>query len=319
MPVLSSVSVIIPVHNGERYLAAALESVFAQTRACLEVIVIDDASTDTTPRILAGYGERIQVIRHATPQGPARARNEGVQRARGAYIAFLDADDLWEPEKIEGQLAFAANHADFGIITTDVIWFDDDGTILQSTLKKIYPVESGQVVEKLLYHNWITTSATLIPRRVLIEIGGFDEQRCRLGEDWVLWMRIASKYPVYFLEQVLTRRRVHADSLGHGDPETSFRDLLRHLDTLQQQVPQLREKPELVQRARYRICINRAMDDFHALRMLRAREKFNQARRYRPASLRSWLGLAATRIPAGWVRRLKLLRHRRPMANSEGL
>lgn len=302
---MSTVSVVIPVHNGERYLAATLDSILAQTCPPLEIIVIDDASSDATPQILAAYAAHLEVIRHDAASGPARARNEGIQRARGEYIAFLDADDLWEPEKLAQQLQFAAQHPGFGILTTDVLWFDDDGTVLQTSLKQSYPVENGYIVEKLLRHNWITTSATLIPRDILLEVGGFDERPCRLGEDWVLWMQIASRYPVYFLDQVLTRRRVHADSLGHADPETSFRDLLRHLETLQQAIPQLRQRPELVREAAFEICLHRGIQDFHHLRMDRARTKLRLARQYatRPTAVGFWM--AATYVPVPLLAGLK--------------
>lgn len=305
---MSTVSVVIPVHNGERYLAATLDSILAQTRPPLEIIVVDDASSDRTPQILASFPSRVEVLRHETASGPARARNEGVRRARGQYIAFLDADDLWEPEKLERQLQFAAGHPDFGILTTDVLWFDDDGTVLQTSLKQSYPVESGYIVEQLLRHNWITTSATLIPRDILLEVGGFDERPCRLGEDWVLWMHIASKHPVYFLDEVLTRRRVHADSLGHADPETSFRDLLRHLEVLQQQIPQLQQRPELVREAAFDICLHRGIQDFHHLQMERARSKLRLARQYGNRRLPVDLWMAATYLPVPLVDGLKRLK-----------
>lgn len=305
---MSTVSVVIPVHNGERYVAATLDSILAQTCPPLEIIVVDDASSDTTPQILSSYAAHIEVIRHDAASGPARARNEGIRRARGQFIAFLDADDLWEPEKIERQLQFAAEHTDFGILTTDVLWFDDDGAILQRSLKQSYPVESGYIVEKLLRHNWITTSATLIPRDVLLEVGGFDERPCRLGEDWVLWMHIASKHPVYFLDEVLTRRRVHADSLGHADPETSFRDLLRHLETLQQQIPQLQQRPELVRDAAFEICLHRGIQDFHHLQMAQARAKLRLARQYGSRRTPVHLWMAATYLPVPLVDGLKRLK-----------
>lgn len=308
MSTVPSVSVVIPVHNGERYLAATLESALAQTCGPLEIIVIDDASTDATPQILSSYAAHIEVIRHNAASGPARARNEGIQRARGTFIAFLDADDLWEPEKIARQLAFAAEHPDFGIVTTDVLWFDDDGTILQPSLKQAYPVENGYVVEKLLRHNWISTSATLIPRRILLEAGGFDERPCRLGEDWVMWMHIAAKYPVYFLDQVLTRRRVHADSLGHAEPDTAFRDLLRHLETLQRDIPQLQQRPELVRRAAYEICLHRAIQDFHHLQMRPARAKLRMAMQYSGRTAPAQLWMAATYIPPACISGLKRLK-----------
>ena len=97
------VTCVIPVFNGERYLAEALDSVLGQTYSPIEVVVVDDGSTDGTPRILAGFGDRITRLRQ-TNAGPSAARNLGIEHAAGAYLAFLDADDLWVAAKTETQL-----------------------------------------------------------------------------------------------------------------------------------------------------------------------------------------------------------------------
>src|SRR5437773_3781756 len=99
-----TVSVVIPTYNYARYLPEAIDSALAQTHAPLEVIVVDDGSTDDTPRVLAVYGDRIRVIRQAN-RGPGAARNTGIAAARGEYVGFLDADDVWLPRKLELQMA----------------------------------------------------------------------------------------------------------------------------------------------------------------------------------------------------------------------
>src|SRR5689334_9621809 len=101
---LPLVSCVVPVYNGERYLAEALDSILAQTHRPLQAIVADDGSTDGTAAVAAAYGDRVLVLRQANA-GPAAARNLGLAAARGEYVAFLDADDLWHPRKLERQLA----------------------------------------------------------------------------------------------------------------------------------------------------------------------------------------------------------------------
>lgn len=307
MPV---VSVIMPVHNGARYIRAALESALAQTVSPAEILVVDDASTDATPEVLAAFGGKIRVLRHASASGPARARNQAVAAAQGDFIAFLDADDLWKPRKLERQLARAAQVPDFGIIATDVESFSDDEPVVRETLRSMYPVREGWVVEQLLFNNWITTSAALLPRQVFDEVGGFEETPCRLGEDWALWMRIAARHPVYFVDEVLTRRRIHPLSLGHSDPDTTFHDLLRHLDGMQRDIPQLQAKPELARRARYRICLARGIQDWHQGRLPAARAKLGQAAQLRPTAWRPRLWQALSYVPPSWIGAAKRWRNR---------
>ncbi len=294
------VSVIVPVHNGERYLAAALDSILGQTRPPEEIIVIDDASTDATASILDGYGDRLRRIRTAQAGGPGRARNLGLQAATGDLAAFLDADDLWTPDKLERQLAFAAGHADFGVLATNVEGFDDEGRILSPSLEQAERIPQGWVLPALLRRNWVATSSALAPRARLLAAGGFDEQPCRLGEDWLLWMRVAAEHPVYLLPEVLTRRRVRPDSLGHGDTEATFHDLLRHLERLQGELEYLRQHPELTRQAAYAICVHRGVQDFHHLQPQRARAKLALAQRYGPG-WRPRLWIAATYLPVPWL------------------
>src|SRR5438034_9298591 len=123
---MNTVSVIIPTYNYARYLAAAIESALAQTYAPLEIIVVDDGSTDDTLRILGAYGNRLRVLRQAN-QGAGAARNAGIAAARGEYVAFLDSDDLWHPRKLELQLARFASDPDLGLVHCGVEVLDEQG------------------------------------------------------------------------------------------------------------------------------------------------------------------------------------------------
>src|SRR5436190_9018266 len=121
---MKTVSVVIPTYNYARYLGAAIDSALQQTHAPLEVIVVDDGSTDDTPRLLDGYGDRIRVIRQKN-SGVAAARNAGVREARGELIAFLDSDDLWKPRKLELQIARFEADPGLGLVHCGAETLDD--------------------------------------------------------------------------------------------------------------------------------------------------------------------------------------------------
>lgn len=111
------VSVIMPVHNGAQFLREAIESALAQDYTPVEIIVVDDGSTDATPQILASFGSRIRHIRQ-TNSGAAAARNAALQASRGEYLAFLDADDLWLPQKLRVQIDYLGSHPDVDLVAS---------------------------------------------------------------------------------------------------------------------------------------------------------------------------------------------------------
>src|SRR5436305_4940478 len=132
--VMKTVSVIIPAYNYARYIAEAIDGALAQTHAPLEVIVVDDESTDDTPRVLAGYGDRIRTIRQPNG-GAAAARNTGMAAARGEYVAFLDADDVWLPRKLELQLQRFEADPDLGLVHCAMEVIDREGRTVDFVLQ----------------------------------------------------------------------------------------------------------------------------------------------------------------------------------------
>ena len=128
------VSVIIPAYNSADFIDEALKSVFDQTYKDLEIIVVDDGSTDDTRAVLEKYGDRVN-YHYQDNNGPASARNRGIKLARGKYIAFLDADDLWLPTKLEKQVALFKNRENLGFVTTGVCSFDENGDYGFATYK----------------------------------------------------------------------------------------------------------------------------------------------------------------------------------------
>jgi glycosyltransferase involved in cell wall biosynthesis len=186
------ISVIIPCHNGEAFLKQALESVLAQTFPAAEIVLVDDGSTDGTPAVGRGYAERYpNVIRYIRQEksGVSTARNTAVREARHEWIAFLDADDWWKPEKLARQVA---------VIEAAVLESQPPPDLLYTPLHIFYPDGSSEEMQglspdrmwpELRYGNLITPSSVLLRRRLFLEAGGFD-LRIHGSEDWELWVRL---------------------------------------------------------------------------------------------------------------------------------
>jgi glycosyltransferase involved in cell wall biosynthesis len=181
-----SVTVVVPTRNRWPLLSRALASVLVQD-ASLEVVVVDDGSSDETPAELARVRDRrVQVIRHASPQGVARARNAGLAAAQGTWVAFLDDDDLWAPHKLSAQLAAAGRTAAF--VYAGAVVIDGDGAV-----KRLSTIPSPDELDRtLLGSNVVGTPSSVLARRATLErVGGFDERLAVLA-DWDLWLRIVA-------------------------------------------------------------------------------------------------------------------------------
>lgn len=208
-----TVSVVIPVFNGAEFVADALRSVLAQTLAPLEIIVINDGSTDQTASVLAEFSGRITVVQQANRGLPA-TRNVGAQLARGTWLAFLDADDTWMPAKLERQMARALE-VDAALIYTDRFNVGARGD-LPDVQSAVQPLYEGDVFEDLLRGNHVTVTSVMVRREVFDALGGFNEQ-LRAAEDWDLWIRVAASYPVAAVHEPLVSYRFHSGMMS-SDP-----------------------------------------------------------------------------------------------------
>ena len=213
---MKTISVIIPAYNYAHYLREAIDSALAQMLPPLEVIVVDDESTDETPQVLAAYGDRIRVVRQKN-QGVAVARNAGVAAARGDLVAFLDADDVWLPRKLELQLArFEADPA-LGLVHCGSETVDASGRTLHVSLDGM---DGWVAAEMLRLDREVITlpgSTIMVPRGVAEEIGGFDA-RLWPSEDWDFCYRVASRYRVGYVPEVLMRYRLHRGGIHLNIP-----------------------------------------------------------------------------------------------------
>lgn len=206
------VSVIIPTFNRANLLKDAVESVLMQTRRCGEVIIVDDGSTDDTAGLIKSLRGSGCVSAVSIPHsGVSRARNTGIKKARGAWIAFLDSDDIWLPSKIEKQLEYLEQHPEFLVCHTDEIWLKNGKMINQG--KKHAKCEGWFFIPSLDLC-LISPSTVLIHRCVLEKVGLFDES-FEYVEDYELWLRITSRYPIGFVNEKLTLKRGgHPDQLS---------------------------------------------------------------------------------------------------------
>jgi glycosyltransferase involved in cell wall biosynthesis len=218
------VSVIIPAYNAGRYIAETLDSVLSQSYADLEVIVVDDGSTDNTRAIVEGYGPRVVYVHQENSGAPARPRNVGIARAKGRYISFFDSDDVMMPGKLALSVAFAERHPELGLVFTNFVQFTEEGDLPGLHLDRYtnfrslpktkleengFRLDPAVAFESLFFGNYIGTSSVLVPANVLKEVGGFDEEVSPGGlEDRDMWFRIARRYPFGFLDIVGHRYRI---------------------------------------------------------------------------------------------------------------
>ncbi len=224
------VSVIIPAYNAERYIEETLESVFKQTHDRLEVILVDDGSTDGTGARVRAYRDRVRYIQQANA-GVGAARNRGLDAAAGDYIAFLDADDLWRPERLEVALEVASRHPASGFIACDGERFSEGavrpGHLLSRwVLSRLAACGSGELSgrfyrESLRSNPIASPSQMLIPRSVTRETGPMITGR-HDAEDWDYTLRIALRYPITMHRHSLVRYRLHDESRSGGQSRRQF-------------------------------------------------------------------------------------------------
>jgi glycosyltransferase involved in cell wall biosynthesis len=212
------VSVIVPVYNGERFLREAIESILAQTYSPIEVIVVDDGSTDDTAEIARSFGDRVRCIRQANA-GPAVARNNGLAAATGEFVAFLDADDTWTSEKLARQLACFDADPDLGICVTHV----------QNVWEREMAAEEARFRDHPRSRpipGYVTQ--TLLARRdVFDRVGPFD---VALGHgDATDWFMRAERAGIRrtLLPDVLVHRRLHRDNLSRRESAASREEFLK--------------------------------------------------------------------------------------------
>jgi glycosyltransferase involved in cell wall biosynthesis len=199
---MPNISVVIPLYNAEKYIGDTLESVLAQTYSTFEIIVVNNSSTDSSLDIVKKYSD-VKVISQEN-QGPSVARNKGVALSKGDFIAFLDADDLWVPDKLKIQMEYFNNNPQVGLVYSKYTSVRN-GKILRTRPQNGY---SGWIFTKLLYKSIIQTSTVMVKRECLDAVGPYDES-FSLGDEYDMFLRIAKKFQCGFVDKGLIRYRIH--------------------------------------------------------------------------------------------------------------
>jgi GT2 family glycosyltransferase len=225
------VSVVIPAYNAAAYIPEALQSVFAQTYSDFEVVVVNDGSPDTPAleAALKPFGDRIIYFKQEN-RGPSAARNLGIQRGRGEFVAFIDSDDIWLPEYLAEQMQLFAAQPALDVVGADMSTYGNaDVHPTTLTTRPGSGQENISLKDLLLLDYVLLPSCTVARHSALLGAGLFDETIVR-GEDWDLWLRIAHKGGrIVARRRVLGLRRVHAGGLTRAAWET-LKDEIRVLN-----------------------------------------------------------------------------------------
>ncbi len=208
------VSVVIPTFNRADWLAESVGSVLEQTYPQVELIVVDDGSTDPTPEVVQGFGDRLIYMR-VDHRGVSAARNRGVAASRGTLVAFLDSDDVWQRDKVARQVALFRGQPDVQVCYTDEIWIRHG---VRVNPKQIHQKHTGWLFEPSLPRCIISPSSIMLRRALWNRLGGFDE-RLPACEDYDLWLRMTRRVPVTLIpEPLIVKRGGHADQLSRSTP-----------------------------------------------------------------------------------------------------
>ena len=213
--VIVNISVIIPVYNGAPTIADTLDSVIRQRHPRLEIIVVDDGSTDDLRGAIARWTQSHQPVLqkmgiviqlfHFENAGPSMARNRGIERSQGKYIAFLDADDQWSVDKLRAQALVLDQRPEVGLVYSWTDCVDSLGTFV---CPGSYRSSDSQAAVKLLLQNYIDNGSSPMVRRAVLDDVGLFNPDLRCAEDWDLWIRIAEKYPIVAIPSPQVRYQI---------------------------------------------------------------------------------------------------------------
>jgi glycosyltransferase involved in cell wall biosynthesis len=292
------VSAVIPAYNCARFLPQAIDSALAQEGDALEVVVVDDGSSDATPDVLASYSGRIVALRQPN-RGPSAARNAGITASAGEMVAFLDADDTWERGKTRAQLAYLERHPACGLVFCDAYLMDEGGRRLRPLLgPHAREVPTGSCLPQLFQANFVLIPGVMVRRSVLERAGGFDET-LRNAEDYDLWLRIAEIAEIGLVPEPLASWRKR-EGQASGGRDAMLRGEVRVLEKAIARLPALAAD---ARRRLARLHDESGWFDLAEGRRGPALRKFLRALRHDPTWEKPYRHLLATALAAMGVRR----------------
>lgn len=313
------ISVILPTYNRASMVTRALESVLAQTEGDYEIIVIDDGSTDETPQVLKPYEGVARITRQAN-RGCAAARNEGIRLARGEYLAFLDSDDYWEPNKLTLQKRILDSNPDIGLVCSDFSFYENDRCVNHSYISTYCPVVrllgrnffnsftskseishngtafdfyQGNMFAVELMGYFTLTSTVMIRKSCLTDIGVFNSSY-RLGSDYELFLRFCFHYPIGFMDIPTARfGRFHADQLSRSENAyLQMQTQLRMNLDIEHHFPEhFRQHPQLLNKSRAIRYLAVGMEAYHIGKYDESVQCLWHSIKHRPLSKQAYLQL----------------------------
>jgi glycosyltransferase involved in cell wall biosynthesis len=323
------VSVVVPAHNAGRHIGETIENVLDQSHPNTEVVVVDDGSTDDTPEVLKRFAGRIRVVRQANG-GLGSARSAGMRAARGAYLAWLDADDLCHPQRIAVQAALLDARPEIDVVSTDFSAFDDDGVVsvthsaryysalrspaglrglftqeeafdgrdvswLATPFDEAFRVFSGNVWETIVWANFVHPPTVMMRRGVFERLGNLDD-RYGFAVDWEYLIRASESSLFAYVDAPLIRYRLHGGQMsGSRNTRRIAEDILNVVEA------ELRRRPDLADR--FPEKTRRLLARTH-LRMAEACAESEKRRALRSFTRSLLLNPADRRLPVGLVRLL---------------
>lgn len=213
MPEDAQVTVLMAVYNGEKYLQEAVDSILRQTHTDFEFLIVDDASIDDTPRLLAGCQEkdpRIKVLRNEKNLGLGASLNLGLKVARGRYIARMDADDISLEHRLEKQVRCFAEHAGLGAVASWARQIDERGENLGQWAS---PLDPEEIYYLLNFRNCLTHSTVMFRKNIVSRLGGYNENICR-AQDYELWYRLSKVTKIFQVQEVLVLWRKTSENIS---------------------------------------------------------------------------------------------------------
>jgi glycosyltransferase involved in cell wall biosynthesis len=303
------VSIVIPAYNSEKYVADAVKSVLQQTYVSREVIVVDDGSTDGTAAALKPFSDVVRYL-HQTNRGEPAARNLGIRNARGEYIAFVDADDLWLPEKLARQMAYLAAHPNCAFVYTDMSTFDEHGVIDPSVKVRFHlTFPTGNIFRPLFYET-LFGSGSMVFRKDCVEKTGYFDEEFLVGSDYEMWLRLARHFEGGVVDMPLLMYRQHSTmsmrglgkALWNGVPWEAA--VLKKILRLYPEVPDELGRSFVNQRLS-KPYANLAQLHFQQQDHRTARQLFREALRYWPGNLHYRLSYLATFLSPGQLAALR--------------
>ena len=302
---MPKVSVNICCYNSERFIAETIESVLAQTYKDWELVIVNDGSTDSTEQIIRAYiNQGWPITYHCQANaGLAAARNQALRLSKGEYIAFLDHDDLWLPEKLEQQVDILDADPAIALVYSDCYLVDFKGELLGRVFDKVRP-HRGRVLAELFTENFISCPTVLIRKQVLEKVGLFRPELC-ISEEYELFLRIAELYQVDFVDAPLAKYRVHETSLSRNF-ELGLQEHIMVAEECLERCPYL--KRALGSKAKRKLTnlhYNLGRIWFSEIKLKEARKQFAQSITWYPYQTKPYLfyglTLVLTLLPNEWA------------------